>query len=149
MSWCELIYEVPQVHQARKGWSRASHPGSLASCIPKVSSNHVIIWGGYTFTGMGLSFPKHVWNYSLGIWWEVEELRGTSRVVQWLRLCTYSAGGMGSIPGWTTKIPNAKQHSQKKKKKEKWKESNYSSTSKQIRYYKWMASVLKLLFSPV
>ena len=136
----------PSSSPSPKGWSRASHPGSLASCIPKVSSNHVIIWGGYTFTGMGLPFPKHVWNYSLGIWWEVEALRGTSLVVQWLRLCTSRTGGVGSIPGWTAKIPNAKQHSPKKKK---WKESNYSSTSKQIRYYKWMASVLKLLFSPV
>ena len=25
-------------------------------------------------------------------------------MVQWLRLCTYSARGMGLIPGWGTKI---------------------------------------------
>ena len=31
----------------------------------------------------------------------------TSLVVQWLRLCTSTAGGMGSIPGWGTKIPQA------------------------------------------
>ena len=43
---------------------------------------------------------------------------GTSLVVQWLRLCTPSAGGMGSIPGQRTKIPHAMQHSQKKKKSE-------------------------------
>ena len=115
-------------------------------CHPTMSS-----FGEDTHYWDGSAIPKHVWNYSLGIWWEVEELRGTSLVVQWLRLCTSSSGGMGSIPGWTAKILNAKQHSQKKKKREreKWKESNYSSTSKQIRYYKWMASVLQLLFPPV
>ena len=29
--------------------------------------------------------------------------RGTSLVVQWLRLCTSTAGGTGSIPGLGTK----------------------------------------------
>ena len=28
-------------------------------------------------------------------------------MVQWLRLCTFSAGGKGSIPGQGTKIPHA------------------------------------------
>ena len=32
---------------------------------------------------------------------------GTSLVVQWLRLCTASAGGVGLIPGRGTKIPHA------------------------------------------
>ena len=32
---------------------------------------------------------------------------GTSLVVQWLRLQTYSAGGSGSIPGQGTKMPQA------------------------------------------
>ena len=32
---------------------------------------------------------------------------GTSLVVQWLRLCTPNAGGLGSIPGQRTKIPHA------------------------------------------
>ena len=31
---------------------------------------------------------------------------GTCLVVQWLRLCTSTAGGMGSIPGQGTKIPH-------------------------------------------
>ena len=31
----------------------------------------------------------------------------TSLAVQWLRLCASSAGGIGSIPGWGTKIPHA------------------------------------------
>ena len=41
---------------------------------------------------------------------------GTSPAVQWLRLYTSIAGGMGSIPGWKTKIPHAVWSSQKKKK---------------------------------
>ena len=32
---------------------------------------------------------------------------GTSLVVQWLRLHTSNAGGLGSIPGVGTKIPDA------------------------------------------
>ena len=30
---------------------------------------------------------------------------GTSMVVQWLRLHISTAGGMGLIPGWGTKVP--------------------------------------------
>ena len=30
-----------------------------------------------------------------------------SLVVQWLRVCTANAGGVGSIPGLGTKIPHA------------------------------------------
>ena len=37
----------------------------------------------------------------------------TSLVVQWLRLYTSTAGGMGSIPDRGTKIPHAVQHNQK------------------------------------
>ena len=37
---------------------------------------------------------------------------GTSRVVQWLRLCTSTQWGMGSIPGSETKILSAVRHSQ-------------------------------------
>ena len=32
---------------------------------------------------------------------------GNSLVVQWLGLCTFTAGGTGSIPDWGTKIPQA------------------------------------------
>ena len=44
---------------------------------------------------------------------------GTCLVVQWLRLCTYNAGGMGSIPGPATTIPHAVRYNQKVKKKKK------------------------------
>ena len=37
--------------------------------------------------------------------------------VQWLRLCTSTAGSTGSIPGQGTKILHAARHGQKKQKK--------------------------------
>ena len=40
-----------------------------------------------------------------------------SLVVQWLGLRAFTAKGLGSIPRWGTKIPQAARHSQKKKKK--------------------------------
>ena len=40
---------------------------------------------------------------------------GNSLAVQWLGLCAFTARGLGSIPGWGTKIPQAMQRSQKKK----------------------------------
>jgi len=36
--------------------------------------------------------------------------------VQWLGLCTSTAGGMGLTPSWGSKISHALWHSQKKKK---------------------------------
>ena len=41
---------------------------------------------------------------------------GTSLVVQWLRLCTSTAGVTGSIPDWETTIPRATEYSLKRKK---------------------------------
>ena len=38
---------------------------------------------------------------------------GTSLAVQWLRLCASTAGGMGLIPGWGTKMSHATWHGQK------------------------------------
>ena len=43
----------------------------------------------------------------------------TSLVVEWLRLCPSTAGGMGLVPGRGTKILHATWCSQKKKKKKK------------------------------
>ena len=37
-------------------------------------------------------------------------------MIQWLRLYAPNAGGLGSIPGWGTKISYAIKHGQKKKK---------------------------------
>ena len=49
--------------------------------------------------------------------WKEENFRGTSLVVQWLRLHASTAGGVSSVPGWETKILHAAWHSQKKKKR--------------------------------
>ena len=49
-------------------------------------------------------------------------------MVQWLKLCTSTAGRAGSIPGPGTKIPHAGRCSQKKKK-------IYSNNNDAITYY--------------
>ena len=41
---------------------------------------------------------------------------GSSLVAQWLGVCSFIAEGTDSIPGLGTKIPQALQHSKKKKK---------------------------------
>ena len=38
-------------------------------------------------------------------------------MVQWLGLCAFTAEGLGSVPGWGTKIPQVVWCGQKKKKK--------------------------------
>ena len=47
------------------------------------------------------------------------ERSGTSLAVQWLRLCTSSAGGAGSIPGQGTRILHAAWYGQKRKTEKK------------------------------
>ena len=44
---------------------------------------------------------------------------GNSLAVQWLELQALTAEGLGSIPGWGTKIPQAMWHSQRTKNKNK------------------------------
>ena len=44
-------------------------------------------------------------------------IKKATRVVQWLRLCTSTAGGTGSVLGQGTKIPSATRHNNRKKKK--------------------------------
>ena len=44
-------------------------------------------------------------------------MQGTILVVQWLRLCASSAGGMGSIPGWGTRVPTGSVAQLRKKEK--------------------------------
>ena len=48
-----------------------------------------------------------------GKWYDLKEICGNSLAVQWLGLCTSTAGGPGSIPGWGAKIPHATWHGQK------------------------------------
>ena len=44
-----------------------------------------------------------------------EVIKGTSLVVQWLRLCTFRAGDEGSIPGQGTRVLHAGPHGQNEK----------------------------------
>ena len=63
----------------------------------------------------------------MSLWWRAdpfsndapskERMARTSLVAQGFKLHTPIAEGMGSIPGWGTKIPYAPQQYQKKKKK--------------------------------
>ena len=48
-----------------------------------------------------------------------EWMGGNSLAVQWLRLCASTAGGMGLISGWGTKVPHAVQPKQNKTKQNK------------------------------
>ena len=45
-----------------------------------------------------------------------KQTSGTSLMVQWLKLCTSTAGNTGFSPSWGTKIPHATEHGQKKSK---------------------------------
>ena len=46
-------------------------------------------------------------------------------MVQWLGLHAFTAKGLGSIPGWGTKAPQAVQCGKKKKKKNRRKRIRY------------------------
>ena len=65
--------------------------------------------------GGGVAFKRKV--YLCLFAFKKKGLFGNSPDVQWLGLCTSTAGGMGSIPGQGTKIPHATLCSQRKKKK--------------------------------
>ena len=55
----------------------------------------------------------HMISLTCGIW---KKGTGTPLAVHWLRLYASTAEGMGSIPGWGTKIAHAVWPSQKVKK---------------------------------
>ena len=62
---------------------------------------------------------------------------GTSLVVQWLWLHAANAGGVGSIPGWGTKIPHPMRGvAQKKNKKFLW-SSQIEYNINKVRTNKW------------
>ena len=49
--------------------------------------------------------------------WYIHAMEGNCMAVQWLRLRAFTAEGLGSIPGWGTKIPQAMWCGQKNKTK--------------------------------
>ena len=58
----------------------------------------------------------HAYYFTLTASWGIEDQGdGTSLAVRWLGLHASSAGGMASIPGRGTKIPQATRWGQKKK----------------------------------
>lgn len=63
--------------------------------------------------------------------------------VQWLRLYTFPAEDMGSIPGGETKIPQVVRHSQKKKKKKKKTSSNCTPKYTQFLFVNYMSIKLE------
>ena len=72
--------------------------------------------------GRAIPYPLHGGWIRLGECWGrgmviTGFFRGSSLVVQSLRLCTPNVGTAGLIPGQGTKIPHVAGHSQKKKKK--------------------------------
>ena len=52
---------------------------------------------------------------NMWVWNQHESLSRTSLVIQWLGLCAFRAGGMGSLPGQRTRIPCAAQPEKKKR----------------------------------
>ena len=54
-----------------------------------------------------------------------------SQVIQWLRLCAFTAEGVGSIPGQGTEIPQAASGAKKERKKKK-RESERKKTNLQL-----------------
>ena len=64
---------------------------------------------------------SYAWKGGIGIWKLLtpgnKNWTRNSLAVQWLGLRASTAGGMGSIPGWGTKNPQAVRCGQKKKKK--------------------------------
>ena len=66
----------------------------------------------------------------------------TFLAVQWLRLCTSNVGGLGSIPGWGTKIPCAIWYSQKERKRKRNKDKDYFFENN-IEVYKHLVRQIK------
>ena len=54
---------------------------------------------------------KKLLTVGVGLWW-FKTMSRTSLVVQWLGLCTFTAGDTVSIPGCGTEIPLVAQHGQ-------------------------------------
>ena len=65
-------------------------------------------------------------------------------MIQWLGLLTVTVEGLGSIPGWGTKIPQAMPMQQKKEKKNKH-ERSASVNLPLVNFYPYLLSLLKEL----
>lgn len=72
---------------------------------------------------MTLFEPHHIYFH------QNQQKPGNSLVVLWSGLHTFTAEGMGSVPGWGNKILQTAQCSQKKKKKPTNKQKSTPETS--------------------
>ena len=79
--------------------------------LAPLSSSTALPCVGFTTTLQGTFDKRHAQEW---------QRLGTSLVVQWLGLWASTAGGVGLIPGWGTKIPHAAWHDQKLKNKYKF-----------------------------
>ena len=68
---------------------------------------------------------------------EVTQKTKNSLAVQWLGLHTFTANGLGSIPGQGTKTPQVTQHGQKIKKKTLKIELPYNPAIQLLGIYIW------------
>ena len=67
-------------------------------------------------------------------------------MIQWLGLLTVTVEGLGSIPGWGTKISQAMPMQQKKKKEKKNKHERSASVNLPlVNFYPYLLSLLKEL----
>ena len=71
------------------------------------------------------------------------EVLGNSLAVQLLRLGAFTAMGLGLIPGWGTKIPQAARPKRKKKRKEVLLTSTYQLTSLSLSYLTYTLELVR------
>ena len=103
------------------GGMRQRHPGLQLSQHSAARTRLIV---GPVWTQVVLKrLPRKTTNGDVSLYTLMQEFKkkkklncfsGTSLAVHWLRLCAPNAGGVGSVPGGGTKIPDAANHSLKK-----------------------------------
>ena len=66
--------------------------------------------------------------------------------MQWLGLSAFTAVGLGLVPGWETKIPQATKHGQKKKKR---KETTFPLKCKSLESTEILEMKIKITYNPM
>ena len=95
------LFLIKKAHSAQRRTLISEGPGFLgAEPVPSYMGSR--LWKSHTTHNPRQAFLK-------------EQFRDFLGVVQWLELCTSTAGGTGLIPGWGTKIPHSTWCSKKNK----------------------------------
>ena len=104
------------------GGMRQRHPG-LQLSQHSASRTRLIVGPVWTLVVLK-RLPRKTTDGDVSLYTLMQELKkkkkklncfsGTSLAVHWLRLCAPNAGGVSSVPGGGTKIPDAANHSLKK-----------------------------------